>query len=109
MRMARGPQCSIEEPVASPAVLAALAVLSVLVSACEPETPKEAAARVEQTSEQAKLVAVVEGCNLYRVNDADIGNYFYFARCPEGAESTFYEYTTGGKHHTTHRVQTVRG
>jgi hypothetical protein len=48
----------------------------------------------------ADLIAVVDGCKIWRIYDL---HYVYFARCPNGVART--ETETGGKY--SHRVEVV--
>lgn len=41
---------------------------------------------------EAKLIAEVDGCRLWRVYD---GSYVYLARCPEGASGTQHDVSCG--------------
>jgi hypothetical protein len=54
---------------------------------------------------QAELIAVVDGCNVWRLNDV---RYVYLYRCPDGAGSSQYDYTvSNGKTTTRHTLQAV--
>lgn len=58
---------------------------------------------VSENGTEASLIAVIDGCNLWRVWD---GGYVYFARCTEGAADVYWRRQSGK---TTARVQTVSG
>jgi hypothetical protein len=89
-------------------LLSTLALTSlVFLAACQPETSEQVKRRVEQTStEDTILVAVVDGCRLFRVNPPGMSHYVYFAHCPSGSQSDT-SYDTGGKASQTVRTTTV--
>lgn len=71
-----------------------------MLSACAPATPEqieaEESARIEDNSGRSRLVAVVDGCRIWEVyNDKVSSPNPFFARCPEGAASTFETHKSG--------------
>ncbi|RUW56814.1 hypothetical protein [Mesorhizobium sp. M8A.F.Ca.ET.021.01.1.1] len=88
------------------ATVAATALL--FLAGCDPETPEQASRRIEQTStEGTEIVAVVDGCRLFRVNDPRNPHYVYFAHCAGGSDQADTSYETGGKTSHTVRVTTT--
>jgi hypothetical protein len=81
-----------------------LAALLVGVTACEAPTDEETRANNERHS---RLVAVIDGCRIFRVYDSDTSEHPYFARCPEGAADTVEQHTTGGKNPKTKTTVTL--
>ncbi|QIV65866.1 hypothetical protein Cp1R7AA1_073 [Mesorhizobium phage Cp1R7A-A1] len=88
-------------------LLSTLALTSLaFVAACTPETPEQVAKRVERTStEGTTLVAVIDGCRLFRVDDPNASHDVYFSHCPAGGGQTDTSYETGGK--TSYTVRSV--
>lgn len=78
-----------------------MSIVVVAITACTAPTEEEV---VKSNSDEARLVAVVDGCRLWRVDDR-YGDKPYFARCPEGAATTFEEHRSGK--HSTKTTSTI--
>lgn len=85
-------------------IMGAVALLA--LAGCEDETPEQKQARAENNGTKSRVIAVVDGCRIWEVYN-DQGHNPFFARCPEGSETTFEQWSTGGKTPTTKRVQTL--
>lgn len=78
-----------------------LVVLSLLVLAGCTEPIKQVSSGNE--SFRVELMAVVDGCNVYRGN-SDV----YFVICPSGAATANHEWQTGKVHHEIQSATVVR-
>lgn len=77
----------------------ALVVSAMLVAAifagCKALTAEEKEAQqnatIERNNEKTELIAIVDGCRIWRVYNEN-GDDPFFARCPEGAADTFEQH-----------------
>jgi hypothetical protein len=86
--------------------IALLAVLS--LSACNKPTPMNT--ETMPNGVIADLVAVVDGCRVWRLDEGNIKNPVFLARCPEGAVTTQTEHASPcGKGCVTMKPDTILG
>lgn len=76
------------------------AVAGCTSSSTPPSTPAE---EIIQRSINSKIVAVVDGCDIWQIQVP--GRYVYMARCHDDAKTVGTTYRTGGK--IRHNIQLV--
>jgi hypothetical protein len=59
-----------------------------------------------ENGRNSRIIAEVDGCRIWEVYNSD-GHNPFFARCPEGAATSYEQYQGGNKNQQTFREQTL--
>lgn len=77
-------------------------LLALILTACDVAPPIES-----KTNEQGvttELIAIVDGCRVWRIDRGGMSNPMYMTRCPEGTSDTQWRQQSGKSSYTVQNM-----